>query len=309
MGDEPWLWRDPQHHTALHQAALVFDLDGVVVDVRATYRAAYRMGIRWHCRRDLGFELPADPLFPIRAVHLLKRHSGFNAPADVVAILLRLSLLRLRLGHPGRWVADWITAALAAGDLADWRQTSMSIADRATLDWLAHLEQPALALQWAREAYVGADAMQQVFGVAPRGRAAGLAQRDRLLLDPSRLQPPRPVAIYTGRTRAEAQWLGRRFALFRDLCHDAHEPRLEAVDTGAHKPDGAPLVRLARRLGADTVLYIGDLAADRDALLHARQINPGRQWLLGQITARRQTLWPQASVASNDINALLDALA
>lgn len=286
----------------LRDAAVVFDIDGVVADVRATYRAAYRSGIAAHLRVDLGLALPRGPLFTLRAAHLLKRDPRFNAPRDMVAVLLRLSLLRVQSGAGPEFAAEWIARALAAGELGAWQGLTEASARRLPAG------DPELALRRAREAYVGSAAMAAIFGQPPLANVQGLCRRDRLLIDPQRPPLHQPVGVYTGRTRAEALWFLRRFGLFAPLCADANAPLLMAIDDGAEKPDGLPLVQLAQRLGRPAVIYVGDLPADRDALLHARQLAPQRQWLLGQVRWRGTAAWPQAQWSGGSVNALLEGL-
>ncbi len=286
----------------IRRAALIYDLDGVVVDVRATYRQAYLCGIESYFRLDLGLQRP-----PVRvaAVHLLKRHRGFNDPAEVTAILLRL-LLRAHLQGPSPGFAErWIAAALADGRLDAWRPAALAGLDPAQQAWLIERENLEAALALVREHYVGSAAVARVFGTRPRLRVLGLARRDRLLAD-AQSGEMRPVGVYSGRTFAEIQMVLGEFERFAPLRRAGDHAAIEAVDTGAHKPDGAPLLRLAERLGRDVVLYLGDLQADRLALLDARRRDPHRIWLLGQVLAGpRDHPWDDADAAAGTVDALV----
>ncbi|MBI5611265.1 MAG: hypothetical protein HY902_20495 [Deltaproteobacteria bacterium] len=288
----------------LRQAAIIYDLDGVVVDVRATYRQAYLRGIESYFRLDLG--LPRPPL-RLAAVHLLKRHRGFNDPAEVTAILLRL-LLRAHLegrAADSRWTEHWIAAALSDGRLDDWRPAALAGLEPAQQAWVTERENLDAALALVREQYVGSAAVAQVFGTRPRLRVLGLARRDRRLADP-RAAETRPIGVYSGRTFAEIQWIIQKFERFSSLTRAGTRAAIEAVDTGAHKPDGAPLLRLAERLGRDVVLYIGDLQADRLALLDARRRDPQRTWLLGQVLAGpRAAAWAEADAVAQTVDDLI----
>jgi phosphoglycolate phosphatase-like HAD superfamily hydrolase len=300
-----WLRADTV--ASLRRATLVLDLDGVVVDVRATYRLSYLQGIAWHLQHDLGLPWRGRTLAPLRAVHTLKRHAGFNAPAEVVALLLRLSLIaawRVQgqvLDARQIDATNWIQDGLRDRRLDRWREVTWAALDGPGRAWLEGVEAPERALAVCRETYVGSVHTQALFGHAPVRRVAGLWRHDRLLLDPRRPPPDRPVAVYTGRTTAEARWLLQRFRWFDEVT------ALETVDTGAYKPDGLPLQRL--RGEADRpLLYIGDLTADRQALQDARRRWPEQTWLLGQIAPPGQERWSDADIVATDINALLDAL-
>lgn len=297
-------WRE-----ALGQAAVIYDLDGVVVDVRTTYRRAYLRALQSFFRLTGGPEEGRRPRATLRAVHLLKRHPGFNDPAEVVAVLLRLALVAqaCRQQDP-RWVQRWIAAALGSDGLDRWREDTLGALSPAGRDRLLAAEDPGLVLALVREHYVGSPAMEAVFGAQPRLRVLGQARRDRLLADPAR-PASAPVAIYTGRTRSEALWLAQRYVRFAGLTAAASAGlpvAIEAVDTGAHKPDGLPLLRLADLLQTQTVVYVGDLPADRTALLDARRRDPGRRWLLAQVlTGPGAPRWPEADACSHDTDLLL----
>lgn len=304
-----WL-RPDLEPSALAGAALVYDLDGVLVDVRATYRRAYLQGLDWHLRRDLGILLQDRTPCTLRAVHLLKRHPGFNDPAEVVAILLRLCLVA-HARAPGRPLTrdaigaeTWIAARLSDGGLGSWRESTLDGLSVAQVRRVAEAEQPTLALARCRERYVGSAQVFRIFGVTPAQRVLGLARRDKLLCDPLLPRTGRPVAVYTGRTVAEGRLVMDRLQRFAGM-----PVPVEAVDSGAHKPDGAPLERLAAHLDVQVVVYIGDLPADRQALLDARRRFPRRQWLLGQVLATAGAeRWPEADLASPHVDELVAAL-
>ena len=67
--------------------AVVFDLDGVVIGSRDTYRQAY-------CEAVNGLAGPTGPGVRIDDVHRLKQDPAFNAPRDCVRELLRGAGLR-----------------------------------------------------------------------------------------------------------------------------------------------------------------------------------------------------------------------
>ena len=306
------VWVRPGSLPALREAALVLDLDGVVVDVRQTYRLGYLRGVRHFVRHDLGLPLHGLPA-KLAAVHLLKRHPQFNAPAAVVAVLLRLTLRAAVQGKAldavGIGAADWIAEALAADTLGEWPVASLaglSAQEFAQLvRWGAQSER---ALHYSLEHYAGSANVLPLFGYHASLRSAGLWHRDRLLLDPSRPPPGRPLGVYTGRQRRETHWLCGRFQFFRNFLALA-DPPLAAADTGEHKPAGGPLLRLHAQLGRENLLYVGDLPADRDAALAARRAMPasGALWI-GQIVPRGGERWPAADIAAASISALLDTI-
>jgi phosphoglycolate phosphatase-like HAD superfamily hydrolase len=275
--------------------ALVLDLDGVVVDVRASYRLAYLDGLAWHLTHDLG--LAVDAARPLAAVHLLKRHPGFNAPAEVVAVLLRLALRAvLRDAPPMASLTPQVAEALTNGALDAWRTTTLALLSPEERAWLLSREDAAQALAAAHEAYAGSADVRTLYGQSPLRQMPGLWHHDRLLLDPLRPPPPVPLGVLTGRAPGETSWLLRRFRFFDQVA---------AVHANAPKPDGRPLLALQAELGGGPLLYVGDLPADRDTVLDARKLG-GRDLLVGQIVGPDQPeRWPEADFAAADLHALL----
>lgn len=275
--------------------ALVLDLDGVVVDVRASFRLAYLEGLAWHLAHDLGLEV--DAARPLAAVHLLKRHPGFNAPTEVVAVLLRLALRAVvRDEPPMASLTPQVAEAMANGALDVWRTSTLAPLSPTETRWLLAREDAARALAAAHEAYAGSADVHTLYGQSPLRQVPGLWHHDRLLLDPLRPPPPIPLGVLTGRAPRETAWLLRRFRFF---------DRVAAVRADAPKPDGRPLLALQAELGGGPLLYVGDLPADRDTVLDARKLG-GRGLLVGQILGPDQPeRWPEADIAADDIEALL----
>ena len=278
------------------RAALVFDLDGVVADVRATYRRAYVEGLRWHLTAHLGLEVARSGTFHVAQVHALKRHPAFNAPEDVVAHFLLAALVSAER-HPG---AELTPALCDVGGAFERDELLAGLDASARRRVLSRLDVPR-ALAACREAYAGSSDLKRVYGHVPERRVKGLAHRDRLLLNPLRPPPRRPMGVYTGRARREARWLMDRFAFFSRVS-DAH---LACTDSGAYKPDPVPLVALHEALGGGPLVYFGDTAGDREAMARFRRERPG--CLLVQVT-NGEPWWPEADFVATRPGPILDLL-
>lgn len=251
---------------------IVLDLDGVVVDVRASYRQAYLDGIARYLADDLGLA-PDDVALPaLDDVHALKRRGGFNAPEQTVTALLSASLVPVP--HAAR------------------RRIEARRDD-------------AVALALCHEAYVGSARFQQVYGAAPRGGFAGLAEHDRPLLARDRPACRRPLGVYTGRRRREADLVLARWPFFAPL----HADCVATPDTGAWKPDPAPLAAIARHFAAPGIVYFGDMEDDRSTLLQFRAAFPHLRALLVQVAAEPGALpWPDADLTATEPGPALDLL-
>lgn len=172
---------------------LVFDLDGVLVDVAASYRAAIAATVE---------VLGGGPVAPAE-IQALKNAGGYNNDWDLTAELLR------RRGRPAAR-----ERVVAAFNRLYWGENG---------DGLAHRE------RW-------------------------LLPRERLLA----LSAAHDLAIFTGRPRADAEFVLRRFAVadcFRRVV------ALEDVVRG--KPDPEGLRQLAAHFApAPLAAYFGDTVDD-----------------------------------------------
>lgn len=219
---------------------VVFDMDGVLVDVTGSYRAAIAATVRtcvskrggWTPAADAGW---ADPL---------KRAGGFNNDWDLSFALVR--------------------GALAAG--SDFDPASFGDALAAGgggMTALASLlgPEPSLDYAWVQSVF------QDVYVGSGR-----LIDRERLLLGAETLNAlSGPFAVATGRPRDEARYTLDRFGLggafSACVTHDC------VVEAGAEgKPDPWPLLEARRRLAAiaPDVLqrefwYVGDTGDDMRA--------------------------------------------
>jgi phosphoglycolate phosphatase-like HAD superfamily hydrolase len=242
--------------------ALVFDLDGVVLDVRASYRQAYVVGIAYYLREFI--RLDAFPAWlTVAEVNALKRVPGHNAPEDTVRALLDRCLDR----------------GAARDD--------------------------ALALALCHEAYVGSDRYTEVYGGRPLGTFPGLQAQDRPLLDPSRPPCRWPLGVYTGRRGGEARLVLEKWRFFSELRQGC----AATPDTGAWKPDPAPLLRIVDNLRCPGVIYFGDTADDRALAQRFRAQFPEIPCRLVQIAAEDDVApWPDADLTLPAPTPLLDRL-
>ncbi|MSP90621.1 MAG: hypothetical protein EXR79_02265 [Myxococcales bacterium] len=252
--------------------ALVLDLDGVVLDVRASYRQAYLDGIARYLVEDLGLDARDLTLPTLEDVHALKRRGGFNAPEHTVAALLSASLGPLP--EPAR------------------RRVAVRRDDK-------------VALAWCHEAYVGSARFESVYGGTPRGGFPGLTNRDRALLSIDRPPCRRPLGVYTGRRRREADLVFDRWRFFAGLRADC----VATPDDGAWKPDPAPLAALAHRMQAPGIIYFGDTQDDCDAVRQFRTAFPQLRALLVHVLSEPGVApWPDADLTVAEPGAALDLL-
>ncbi len=286
---------------------LIFDLDGVVVDVRQSYRQAYILGITWFLNEILG--RPGDAAgFTVADVALLKRHRGFNAPRDVVAFFLRAALVSDSADQRGGGfsrVSTWIKAGLADGRLDRGAEALFDGLSAQTRAAVRSVEDVDAALSSCHEVYIGSRNFMTVYGAAPRGDWPGLWPADRLLLPRDRPPCRLPLGVYSGRTRGEIDHLFERLPFFAPIA-PAH---VHSADDPGAKPDAEPLIRLIDSLGAGGAVYLGDTEADRQTVIALRRQRPDLVCLLAQIDEDKEAQWwPEAEFAATGPAEIVDLL-
>lgn len=236
---------------------VVFDVDGVLVDVRRSYPAAIERTAR-HFLGDAG----DTPWVTGAEIAALKAAGGFNSDWDVAAAVI----WSRRAG-----VRDLVGLARRTGAAGGGLEALCALA--------AAVQEPDLQeiAATASEIYAGSARVEEMFGIEPRLVPAeeGLWQLEEPIVQPEEiLLLPVPKAVYTGRTTGElAAALDRlHFSVFfpdnfRVTC-----------DGPYRKPDGGGLVYLAQAAGAQSILMVGDNVDDLLAARGAQEIDPTRSY-------------------------------
>lgn len=213
---------------------VVFDMDGVIIDVSASYRETVRQTARMFLKGARnGEELP-DPLFPLPDLARVKQSGGLNNDWDLTYLVIRL-LFTLVKG----------AAETSGPDPWTEYQTMISGCDAAELaQYLKSMERPVYALlkkkgnapqalisrlykgdvgsgnvikQIFQEIYLGKELFESTYGIAARtDTGSGLINREKRLIDDATLKYLSRVhilAIATGRPRAEADYPLDHFGL------------------------------------------------------------------------------------------------
>lgn len=276
------------------KALIVFDMDGVLVDVSGSYRETVRQTARLFLTGGIGYDTLPDPLFSLADLAAVKQSGGLNNDWDLTAAVLGLLFSYIDM-PPWAGTADaWHThgAVLKKCDL-----TGLSRALRASETPLSELlnrrgrtESPFVAgmyrgdvgsgniiKQIFQEIYLGGALFARTYGIAAKMVAGpGLIDQESLLVEPAMLamlNRDHALAIATGRPRAEADYPLDRFGIrshFSELytlddCL-AEEAKI-AGETGRavslSKPHPFMLDAIARKQPAAAPrFYVGDMPDD-----------------------------------------------
>lgn len=237
---------------------LIFDMDGVLVDVRSSYRQVVIQTVQFYLGDCLGLALPPGLVTPA-LVETCKLMGGFNNDWDLTAGLIGYFLTHLPSApEPAAPVADLdailaclaqtpmpadaasrlqaaadrldsLTGAVrqAGGGLPGLRQV-MGVRNQHLVFYAGDLATTNLVLRLFQEIYFGPTLFMRFFAVAPRfRRTAGLVDTETRLVNPATLAALAQafrLGIATGRPRAEAAYALDRLGLaaFFEVCvtHD-----------------------------------------------------------------------------------------
>lgn len=264
----------------------LFDIDGVLVDVRASYHETVIRTVLFYLRDVLGLPAP-DDLLTREHVPVLKRMGGFNNDWNSAAAMLHVLLAELPPAPPPAEItpATVRQAARALAALPDLEERLRRGARRIfDLEQEAHRRGGGLATVRAllsdhnahlviygtwdprtdpivriyQEIYLGPDLFREVFGLAPRYyHGPGLIDRDRRIISPRTLEHlagRHRLGLVTGRPRVEAEYTLKHLGLWEYfqmlVCHDdvVAEMARRGTRESLSKPHPWPLAHAAASL-------------------------------------------------------------
>ena len=277
---------------------IVFDMDGVLIDVSGSYRETARKTARLFFDGARGFGKLPDPLFPLTDLAELKQTGGLNNDWDLTALTLHLlfALVKTPAGplsaddSPG---PEGTIHRCDVSDLADFLSTSsrplMDLLDRygrrhnafVTSCYQGDVDTGNRIKRIFQEIYLGRSLFTALYGREPRCcRGEGLIHRESLLMDPALLADlsrDHILAIATGRPRAEADFpldrfdLRKYFQLVITLDDCTLEEERIFTERGERiplkKPDPYMLDRIPCLIGKrfSECYYLGDMPDDMQA--------------------------------------------
>lgn len=303
--------------------AIIFDMDGVLLDITDSIRAATCLAVPYYLRTVLGWPAP-DDLVTSSDIELFKNAGGFNDDIDLVQALV---LHYIAKGHEHPMATpDTLNViqpklnryAARIGDRGGWLRAAEDIAfenlkaeDRLAVE--TDYRKP-LIKQVFLELFAG-DLCERLYGApATLYTGPGYILKDKPLIDLAKLPANVPLGMQTGRTWEEAQ-VGLELCGLAGRIPDDH---IVTKSNGFPKPLPGGLRLLAKRIGFRTAVYIGDT---RDDLRTVQAFNADRaeddavflsaQVLTGPLGKTNEKMFRQsgADIVAGDVNEALDWVA
>ncbi|HEX8464803.1 MAG TPA: hypothetical protein VF627_09330 [Abditibacterium sp.] len=303
--------------------AILFDVDGVLLDVAQSFRAAICDTVQHFAVHHL--ELKSNyPLLTPEETEFFKFAGGFNDDIDLTQAAIML-----------------ITAKLTMTDARDtqsihelaptWRDYTDAIkraggglvrAEGYILEMLtpnqrrdfARAVNFKLVTRLFQEFYAGDDACPDLYGFAPEYvHGDGYYKRETVLVNPELLPSKVKFGVVTGRSMAET-----RLALsYSKLSNKIPENGWITPEVGFKKPDGRTLLLARDRLDFKNGLYIGDIMDDLKTVHNYRELKGSGKARIAATVAlsgpsggahKRQFLEAGADIVTPDVNTLLEYL-
>jgi len=207
------------------QTLIVFDLDGVIIDVSMSYREAIRQSTRLFFKESHGWENLPDPLFSLSDLDRVKESGGLNNDWDLTCLVISLLFSLIKNPKTYEDTDNWIryqktmkrfdiTALSAFLRSTDQPLTTLlNVKERINDTFIRSLYSGDVGTgniikQIFQEIYLGESLFQSIYGFAPAVYTGqGYMTREKLLTDESALKILSRhgiLAIATGRPEREA---------------------------------------------------------------------------------------------------------
>jgi HAD superfamily hydrolase (TIGR01548 family) len=285
------------------QALIVFDMDGVIVDVSGSYRNAVRQTARLFFKGALSWESLPDPLFSLADLARVKQSGGLNNDWDLTFLIINLlfTLVKRLSENPDSNPWTMYKKTLRNCDVADLAQfldsekypvsTLLEENGRISNDFIAGLYtgdvgSGNIIKQIFQEIYLGKELFESAYGLRSKVyHEKGFINRETLLIGKSILESlsrKNILAIATGRPQFEADYPLELFDLKKffsfiltlDDClkeeQKIFEQKHKKVSLGKPNPYMLDAIETACRNKVSKYYYIGDMPDDMMAASRSR---------------------------------------
>ena len=277
---------------------IVFDMDGVLIDVSGSYRETVRKTARLFFDGAKGFEKMPDPLFPLTDLARLKQTGGLNNDWDLTSQVIHLFFTLLKApadpalsddfscfkeaiqGYDVSGIADFLK--ISSSPLMDlWNRYGKRKEPFVAACFQGDVLTGNRIKRIFQEIYLGQPLFKVHYGQEPRFyQGEGLIHHESLLIDKAILEDlahDHILAVATGRPRAEADFpldrfdIRKYFQIIITLDDCTREEERIFIEHGERislrKPDPYMLDRIPRLIGKafHGCYYLGDMPDDMQA--------------------------------------------
>mgnify|MGYP002760982589 CR=1 FL=1 len=243
----------------------IFDIDGVLVDVRGSYHRAIVETIAHEHGATIDQEI----------IDRFKHAGGFNNDWDLTtAAAMAVELQRHGGTDPGSFAA---ATGERGGGLEGAAVALIDAVGGADAEMITARVDPERLREVFQAVYLGDVLYAELEGAAAPFETPGLIHDEPVLVDAETVATVEAVAavgVVTGRPAAEAQ-----LALDRTPLSVDPAAMVTMDDDCPDKPDPAGVLAVAETLGTDRVYFIGDTVDDMTAVTAAAAADPARTYI------------------------------
>jgi HAD superfamily hydrolase (TIGR01548 family) len=257
--------------------ALIFDVDGVLVDVNDSLRMVTCNAVQFYLTSILSWKTDTFYVVP-HDIAFFKSAGGFNDDWDLTRAFVLLYLVkanRLAATHATRLrraapTIGQVTRALrqSAAGYAGLQRLLLDPLDQAARSWVLGRWDAELIARVFKEHFAGKKFCREFYGFDPQYYfGPAYIDRDRPLVDPRLLAAGNwKLGLYTGRTLAESKHAISLIGAEK-LFQWEH---VVTADDSIYKPNPRGLELLAQRMGFKRAVFFGDMPDDAEAALRYR---------------------------------------
>lgn len=297
--------------------ALLFDVDGVILDVSGSFRVTIVETVQLYATNFLKWENTGQ-LLELNEIDLFKMAGGFNSDWDLTCTAVAFLVAK----HCQSGATD--TATIRAQE-PSWQEYTTEIkrlggglvnAEKYLLEMLTPTQRrnfavilnPKLVTQLFQEMYAGEEDCFSLYGFHPQYlHDEGLYKNEKVLLDAKLIPSKMKVGLLTGRTSSETRLAMRIAGL------DFAEDTWVTEDHGLRKPDGRAIAKLHESLKFKFGIFVGDTMDDLSVIKNYRELTGVTHAkvlscivLPGGETHRRTFLEAGADIVANSANEFLE---
>ena len=274
---------------------LVFDMDGVIIDVSRSYRDTIRQTARLFFKGAHSWENLPDPLFRLSDLARVKQSGGLNNDWDLTFLLISLLFTFVKKPKTHEDTDPWFrykktinrcdVTALAQflrstnAPLTTLLEKRGRVSDKFIMSlYVGDVGSGNIIKQIFQEIYLGKDLFESTYGIAAKVyHGEGYINREKPLVDKPTLESlskDNILAIATGRPKTEAEYpldsfgLRRYFTIILTLDDCIREERRilekegKKVSLGKPNPYMLDTIAETKKHEASGFYYVGDMPDD-----------------------------------------------
>ncbi len=247
---------------------LVFDIDGVLIDVRNSYREAIGQTVQFYFRELLHFPGSQNLINP-EEIEYFKMAGGFNNDWDLTSAVVLFYLLKARKNNlrdidmlrsvkPDirKFTTEMLPSGGGLAKVIDLIEKDRNIKAEILVLWNRNL-----ITKIFQEIYAGEEYCYELYGFYPSLlKVEGLIKQERIIIDENKKNFLQnfSLGILTGRNEKEAKIALERLGWSNIISKE----KIFTADDGAEKPHPQGLKKIAHSSKTKLGIYVGDIWDD-----------------------------------------------